>query len=77
MRMVFGVVSLLVVLAILGVVARKQMNSLSVPAAASSAAGLPAASGTPAQQSKQIQNRVRDDVNQLMQQAASRPELAQ
>ena len=79
MRMVFGVLSLLVVLAIIGVVAKKQTQLMRVPTPEQSAAGasLPALSGTPAQQSLQLQKKVQDDVNKLMQQAPARVDAAQ
>lgn len=77
MRLVFGVLSLLVVVAFVGMIARKQLQSVSAttPAqAAAAGASLPQVSGTPARQSRQLQQQVRDDVNKLMQQAPARGE---
>ena len=80
MRAVFGVVSLLIVLAVIGGLAVKQMraSSQALGAAAVSAAP-PAANGTSApaltgnvrQQSQQLQQRVRDDVARAVEQGAA------
>ncbi|MDH5540631.1 MAG: hypothetical protein OEY03_14620 [Rhizobacter sp.] len=80
MRLIFGVLSLLVVVAIVGMLARKQLQSVSSTRPAEAAAAgvqVPAASGTPAQQSRQLQQAVREDVNKLMQQAPARGEPTQ
>ncbi len=79
MRVAFGVLGLLVVLAVVGVLARTQLRPLHVPNASDAAAGAspPAVSGAPAQQSQQLQNQVKDDLNRLMQQAPARAEPAQ
>ncbi|WP_428423787.1 hypothetical protein [Methylibium sp.] len=78
MRLVFGALGLLIVLAIVGSLAKRQLQAVGMPtqAVAASAAGvdLPAPSGTPAQQSQQLQRKVADDVNRLMQQAPARVE---
>ena len=80
MRAVLGVVSLLVALAIVGVVATKRLNAVkgsvgvSLPAASSSAEG--AAILNVRQQSQQLQQRVNDDVAKAMEQAASRRDEA-
>ncbi|MDH3460026.1 MAG: hypothetical protein OEM00_03420 [Burkholderiaceae bacterium] len=75
MRMVFGVLSLLVVLAIIGSLAKKQLQAVSVPVEPSgTAASAPPPSGTPAQQSQQLQRRVADDVSKALEQGASRLE---
>jgi transcriptional regulator of met regulon len=67
------------VLAIVGLVAKKQLQSLRAPSPAETAAGasMRAPSGTPAQQSQQLQKKVQDDVNKLMQQAPARAEPTQ
>ena len=75
MRIVFGVLSLLVVLAIVGVLTKKALQPLQVHGA-SDAASVPALKGTPAQQSQQLQSQVKDEVNKLMQQAPARAEPA-
>jgi hypothetical protein len=71
MRLVWGVLSLLVVLAAVGLTARKQIEPVRSGATADvSASGV----GTPAQQSKALQQKVQDDVSKLMQQAPARGE---
>jgi hypothetical protein len=81
MRAVFGVLGLLLVLSVVGFVARNQLRSLRAPAAvpvdAASSGILAPMSGTPAQQSQQLQDKVRDDLNKVMQQAPARLEPAQ
>ncbi|MDH5539993.1 MAG: hypothetical protein OEY03_11375 [Rhizobacter sp.] len=57
MRLVFGVIGLLVVVAIVGLIARKQLQTATLTApseAAAAGATLPTASGTPAEQSRQL-----------------------
>lgn len=71
MRMVWGVLSLLVVLAAVGVIGRKQLETVRVGAPADlGASGV----GTPAQQSQALQRKIQDDMNKLMQQAPARGE---
>lgn len=71
MRMVFGVLSLLVVLAVVGVLVRQQLGA--APRAAATAtgggAGEGASSGAPGAAEQQ---KVREDVNRLLQQGAAR-----
>lgn len=77
MKALFGVLSLLVVLAVVGLVVVKQMKAvgqMGSPAAA--AAGLPATpvmsgSDTPREQSQQLQNKVAQDVAKAMAQGAA------
>ena len=71
MRAVFGVVGLLVVLAIVGVLAKKQMAA--VTTAPAGMTGLPA-SATPQQQSQQIQKQIGQAVENTMQQARPMPD---
>lgn len=66
MRVVFGVLSLLVAVAIVGVLAKKQLTRVSAPPAAS---GMPAVSGTapavtPQQQVQQFQQAVQGTLQQ-------------
>jgi hypothetical protein len=82
MRMLFGVVGLLVALAIVGLLAVKQLRATgqAVSAALPAAAG-PVASGASAatvrEQAQQIQQKVKADVTRLLEQgAASRREEA-
>lgn len=74
MRILFSVLGLLVVVAIVGVLAKKQLGAVSAPAPA--VTGLPAAAPgqTPAQQSQQLQRQVQQNVEGLMQQARPMPE---
>lgn len=79
MRIVFGLLSLVVVLAIVGVVAKKQIQSVRLPTAvegASGSASVPVLSGTAAQQSQQLQKKIQDDLSKIMQQAPARLEPA-
>lgn len=68
MRALFGIVSLLVVLAIVGVLARKQLGGATavVPGATPGA--------TPQQQSQQVQQQFKQSVEGAMQQARPMPE---
>jgi len=75
MRAIFGVVSLLVVLAIVGLMAKKQLqavNAVSAPAAATGSAA-----GTPQERSQQVQQRVQQDVQRALEQGAERASEAQ
>ena len=77
MRAIFGVLSLLMVVAIIGVLAKKQLSPAPVklaPADAGLALPTPAASATPQQQSQQIQNQMRQSIENTMQQARPMPE---
>ena len=79
MRVVLSVLSLLVVVAIVGLLAKKQLGSASAPLTLPPQAGAPSAApatpvGTPAQQSQQLQQQVKKDVEALMQQARPMPE---
>ena len=64
MRVVMGIAGLLVVLAIVGVVAKKQLAAMQAPAA----------TGNVRQQSPQVQQQVRQQVEGLMQQARPMPD---
>lgn len=75
MKAIFGVVSLLVVLAGVGVLASRQLKSVGkLPAAVSGAGSAPA--GNVREQSQQIQDKVRSDLNQALEQGAARREEA-
>lgn len=71
MRAVFGVVGLLIALAIVAVLAKKQMGALSVSPAVSASAPVGA---TVQQQSQQIQKAIGQSVEATMQQARPMPE---
>ncbi|HEY9208443.1 hypothetical protein [Acidovorax sp.] len=80
MRAVFGWVGLVVALAIVGVLAKKQLAatrtpvpSLQLPAEPGGAAA-PAPAGTVRAQSQQVQQQVRQQVEGLMQQARPMPD---
>ena len=84
MKALFGVVSLLIALAIVGLVAVKQLKAVGHVGAASPAnADVPAVpqmsgSGTVRQQARQLENKVADDVVKAMNQGAeSRKEEAE
>ena len=77
MRMIFSLVGLLIVVAIVGVVAKKQLSTVSQlpnprPPATNSAAN-PA---NIAEQSKQMQTQVKDQVNEAMKAATESREKA-
>ena len=66
MRMVFGVLSLLFVVAIIGILAKKQLSAGVAPQvpAAAGASGTPALAGSPKQQVQQFKQAVEAQVNQ-------------
>lgn len=73
MRALFGVVSLLVVLAVLGLFAARQLKAPIAPAtglAAGDAQRL-APAANPREQSQQVQERVKTDVSQALEQGAA------
>jgi|GEM_PF-3124497 len=74
MKATFGFVSLLIALAIIGVVINKQLKAVGkVPVVATdgSVAGTSgAASGTVREQARQVQEKVRDDVVKALEQGA-------
>jgi hypothetical protein len=72
MRLIFGVLSLLVVVAVVGVLAKKQLQAVHVPAVG--AASAPAFAGTPAQRSQQMQRQASDDVRKALEQGMQRNE---
>jgi hypothetical protein len=74
MRIVFGVLGLLIVLAIVGSLAKTQLKAVGASPDRAVAAGVvvPVTEGTPAQQSQQLQQRVADDVNEALKQGAAR-----
>lgn len=82
MKALFGAVSLLVALAIVGLIAVRQMKAIGhVGAGTTTQAGLPdapaiAGSGTVSQQAKQLENKVADDVAKALAQGAARDAAA-
>ncbi len=74
MRMVFGVLSLLLAVAVVGALAKKQLGGLTgAGTAPTTSAGVALPVGTPQQRSQQVQNQVKKSVEDAMQQR--RPEL--
>jgi Na+-transporting methylmalonyl-CoA/oxaloacetate decarboxylase gamma subunit len=79
MRVIFGVLSLLIVLAVVGTLVKKQLTGvapISVDAQDASQAGNPASApaGNARQQSQQIQQQVKQSIEAAMQQARPVPE---
>lgn len=77
MRVLFGVVSLLLVLAIVGVLAKKQLSPVPLqPTTADGSVRLPAPAegSTVRQQSQQIQQQYRQKLEGAMQQARPMPD---
>jgi hypothetical protein len=74
MRAVMGVAGLLVVLAIVGVLAKKQLAATKTPVTVLQVPGQPAPTGTVREQSQQVQQQVKQQVEGLMQQARPMPE---
>ena len=73
MRIVFGVLSLLVVVAVIGVLAKKQLGAMApgaAPAAVGASAGMAPPVGTPQQQVQQF----RQAAESALQQARPMPE---
>jgi Na+-transporting methylmalonyl-CoA/oxaloacetate decarboxylase gamma subunit len=67
MRVVFGVLSLLVVVAIVGILAKKQLGAVApaaAPAVATPAGTPPVPTGTPKQQIQQVQQAVEGALQQ-------------
>ena len=64
MRAIFGVLSLLVVVAIVGVLAKKQLSAGVAPAAAGAPAGMVVPTGTPKQQVQQFEQAVKGAMEQ-------------
>lgn len=72
MRAGMGILGLLVVLVVVGLLAKNQFGGLSVTAPAS-LAGVSAPVGTPQQQSQQLQDQVKKSVEDAMQQKRPEP----
>ena len=73
MRAVFGVLSLLIVVLLVGVLAKKQLGAVSAPARVSAATGFgPGLS--PQQQSNQVQQQIKQTLEGTLQQARPMPD---
>ncbi|MES2950075.1 MAG: hypothetical protein V4858_16155 [Pseudomonadota bacterium] len=73
MRGMFGIVGLLLTLAIVGLLAKKQLGALTTTAAPAGAASMPAGA-TVQQQSQLIQQQIKQDVEKSLQQPLPMPE---
>ena len=67
MRAVFSIVGLLVVLAIVGVLAKKQLTATHAPVPALQAPGQPAPTGNVREQSQQVQQQFKQQLDAAMQ----------
>ncbi len=76
MRAVFGVVSLLVVLAIVGILASRQLKAVRVSTDSVTGTSADAASATVRQQSQQIQDKIKDDIAKALEQGSARNDQA-
>lgn len=74
MRAWTGIVSLLVVLAIVGVLVKKQLAATQASVPALQAPGQPAPTGNVREQSQQVQQQIKQQVEGLMRQARPMPE---
>ena len=75
MRAMLGLVGLVVVLAIVGLLAKKQLSATRTPVPAlQTAPDAAAPTGTVREQSQQVQQQVKQQVEGLMQQARPMPE---
>lgn len=75
MRTVLGVLSLLMVVAVIGVLAKKQLSAnTSVRLPAASAASSSLGGGAVTQQSQQIQQQIKQSIDATMQQARPEPQ---
>jgi hypothetical protein len=72
--MIFGVVGLLVVVVIVGVLAKKQLHAVQLPPEVAGSNAV--ADQTPAQQSRTLQSKVQDDVNKALEQSKRRTDAA-
>jgi len=64
MRAIFSVVGLLLVVMIVGLLAKKQLTSVPAPAGTGPSAGVVAPAGTPRQQVQQFQQAVQESMQQ-------------
>ena len=72
MRAVFGIVSLLVVMAIVGLLARHQLQAVKTMPSSSSSKSMPAAEGvTVREQAQNTQKQVQQDVQRALEQGAA------
>ena len=77
MRILFSVVSLLVVVAIVGVMASRQLKAVATPSVAMPAASATSPAATPREQSRQLQEQIQRDINQALEQGARKADPEQ
>ena len=71
MRLIFSLVGLLIVVVIVGILAKKQLSAVTqLPNPASSSVNTTATPANIAEQSKQMQTQVKDQLNEAMKAAA-------
>ncbi len=76
MRVIFSVLALLAVLAVVGVVASKQLKALSPSVQPNAPASQAGGANLPAGGAQSVQRQIQVDVNQAIEQGASRVEEA-
>ena len=76
MRMIFSLVGLLIVLAIVGFLAKNQLSAVVTLPAVTSTTATPANSSNVSEQSKQMQAQVKEQVNEAMKTTAAAREKA-
>ena len=76
MRIIFGVLGLLIVVAIVGMLAKRELQAVRAIAPANAAASAAVPTGTPAQQSKELQRQIGSDIDKALQQGMQRNEDA-
>ena len=77
MRAVFGVLSLLVALAIVGTLVTRQMKAMKMTTGIVTGSPDAAGSATVREQSQQIQRKVADDITKALDQGAARNDQAE
>lgn len=75
MRAIFSIVSLLAVLVVVGLLAKKQLQATGQVAAA--VAPATAGASNVAEQSRQVQQQIKSDVGKLLEQGARKDEASQ
>ena len=77
MRILFSVVSLLVVVAIVGLIASRQLKAVATPSVAASPASGAAPAANPREQSRQMQEQIQRDINEALQQGVRKADPEQ
>ena len=73
MRGMFGLIGLVVVLALVGLLVKKQMAATKAPVLVPALPGAPAPTGTVREQSQQVQQQVQQQMDSLMRQPRPMP----